>query len=136
MIRKTAQDIVNEANALVEEAEAEAEDLAKQYTLEELMVMGEKVYMKACVACHQANGAGMAAANFPSLIGSPIIKGDVAAHIDIVVNGSKKNPVMAAFKGQLTKTDIAAVVTYERNAWGNDSGDVVQPADVDAASAN
>lgn len=134
--KKTAQDIVNEANALVEEVEAEAEDLAKQYTMDKLMAMGEQVYMKACVACHQANGAGMAAANFPSLIGSPIIKGDVAAHIDIVVNGSKKNPVMAAFKGQLTKTDIAAVVTYERNAWGNDSGDVVQPADVDAASAN
>jgi cytochrome c oxidase subunit 2 len=52
----------------------------------------------------------------------------------MVLNGSKKNPAMAAFGGQLTKTQIAAVVTYERNAWGNNTGDLVQPADV-AASA-
>jgi len=110
------------------------EDLTKQYTLDEMMAKGEQVYMSACVACHQPTGAGMPPA-FPSLIGSPLIKGDVSAHIDIVYNGSKKNPAMAAFSGQLSKTDIAAVVTYERNAWGNNSGDIVQPADVDAVSA-
>ncbi len=115
------------------EPAAEPEDLSKVYTKEELMVKGEAVYMKACVACHQATGMGLPPA-FPSLIGSPIIKGDVSAHIDIVYNGSKKNPSMQAFSGQLTKTEIAAVVTYERNAWGNDSGDLVQPADVDAHS--
>ncbi|MFD2167311.1 cytochrome c oxidase subunit II [Thalassotalea euphylliae] len=111
---------------------AATEDVSKVYTMDELMAKGEQVYMTACVACHQASGAGMPPA-FPSLIGSPIIKGDVAAHIDMVVNGSKKNPAMAAFKGQLSATDIAAVVTYERNAWGNSSGDIVQPADVAAA---
>ena len=62
-------------------------------------------------------------------------KGDIAIHIDMVLNGSKKNPAMAAFSSQLTKTEIAAVVTYERNAWGNNTGDLVQPAAVDAASA-
>ena len=98
------------------------------------MAKGEQVYMKACVACHQPTGAGMPPA-FPSLIGSPIITGDITAHIDMVYNGSKKNPAMAAFSGQLSKTDIAAVVTFERNAWGNNSGDIVQPADVDAVSA-
>ncbi|NMP33038.1 cytochrome c oxidase subunit II [Thalassotalea sp. M1531] len=110
------------------------EDLTKVYTLDELMTKGEEVYMKACVACHQPTGAGMPPA-FPSLIGSPIIAGDVSGHIDMVYNGSKKNPAMQAFSGQLTKSEIAAVVTYERNAWGNNSGDVVQPADVDAVSA-
>lgn len=115
-------------------AEEPYEDLTKAYTLAELMAKGEKVYNTTCAACHQPTGAGIPPA-FPSLIGSPIITGDVSAHIDIVLNGSKKNPAMAAFKASLTKTDIAAVITFERNAWGNDTGDVVQPADIDAASA-
>jgi cytochrome c oxidase subunit 2 len=72
---------------------------------------------------------------FPALKGSVIATGDVAVHLDMVLNGSKKNPAMAAFAGQLTKTQIAAVVTYERNAWGNNTGDLVQPAAVVAASA-
>ena len=109
------------------------EDLAKVYSQDELMTMGEKVYMTACAACHQASGEGMAPV-FPGLKGSAIATGDVAVHLDMVLNGSKKNPAMAAFAGQLTKTQIAAVVTYERNAWGNNTGDLVQPADV-AASA-
>ncbi|MCO4798489.1 MAG: cytochrome c oxidase subunit II [Colwelliaceae bacterium] len=127
----------NKAAAVVEKAkdviEAPAEDLSKVYTLEELMAKGEVVYNTACVACHQTTGAGLPPA-FPSLIKSPITTGDVSAHIDMVVNGSKKNPSMAAFGSQLSKTDIAAVVTFERNAWGNNTGDVVQPADI-AASA-
>ena len=120
-------DLVKEAVA------APVEDLTKQYSLDELMAKGEIVYNTTCVACHQATGAGLPPA-FPSLIGSPITTGDVNAHIDIVVNGSKKNPSMAAFGSQLSKTDIAAVITFERNAWGNNTGDVVQPADI-AASA-
>ena len=130
------------ANTAIEEVEDTAtqvaeeviEDLSKVYTSDELMTMGEEVYNTACVACHQVNGLGVPPA-FPALKGSPMVTGDVNAHIDMVVNGSKKNPAMAAFSGQLTKTQIAAVVTYERNAWGNDTGDLVQPADVDAASA-
>ncbi|MGB1261803.1 MAG: cytochrome c oxidase subunit II [Cognaticolwellia sp.] len=109
------------------------EDLAKLYSKDELMTMGEEVYITACAACHQASGEGMAPV-FPGLKGSAIVTGDVDVHIDMVLNGSKKNPAMAAFAGQLTKTQIAAVVTYERNAWGNNTGDLVQPADV-AASA-
>jgi cytochrome c oxidase subunit 2 len=113
---------------------APVEDLSKTYSKDELMTMGEKVYMTACVACHQASGEGMAPV-FPALKGSAMATGDITAHIDMVVNGSKKNPAMAAFGSQLTKTQIAAVVTYERNAWGNNTGDLVQPAAVDAASA-
>ena len=115
-------------------SKAPAEDLTKVYSEAELMVMGEEVYMKACVACHQPTGLGLPPA-FPALKDSAIAKGDIAVHIDMVVNGSKKNPAMAAFGSQLTKTEIAAVVTYERNAWGNNTGDLVQPAAVDAASA-
>ncbi|WP_354668293.1 cytochrome c oxidase subunit II [Colwellia sp. E2M01] len=110
------------------------EDLTKEYSLDELMTMGEQVYMKTCVACHQPSGGGIPPA-FPALKGGVITTGDVNAHIDIVLHGSKKNPAMAAFSGQLTKTEIAAVITFERNAWGNDTGDLVQPAAVDAASA-
>lgn len=111
-----------------------AEDLSIEYTQEELMEMGEEVYLASCAACHQATGSGLPPA-FPALKDSPIALGDVAVHIDMVLNGSKKNPTMAAFASQLTKTQIAAVVTYERNAWGNNTGDLVQPAAVDAASA-
>ena len=111
-----------------------AEDLTKDYTLAELMTTGEAVYAKACAACHQPTGLGIPPA-FPALKNSPIATGNIDIHIDIVVNGSKKNPAMAAFSSQLTKTEIAAVVTYERNAWGNNTGDLVQPAAIDAASA-
>jgi len=124
---------VEEAMETIAEA-APVEDLAKVYSQDELMTMGEEVYMKACVACHQPTGAGLPPA-FPALKGSTIAMGDITVHIDMVLNGSKKNPAMAAFASQLTKTEIAAVVTYERNAWGNNTGDLVQPAAVDAASA-
>lgn len=132
----------NDAKPITETAPTEAavevpateEDLTKVYTLDELMTQGKQVYDTSCAACHQINGKGVPPA-FPALDGGPIVTGDVAKHIDMVVNGSKKNPAMAAFYPMLTKSQIAAVITYERNAWGNKTGDIVQPADVDAASA-
>ena len=136
----TAQDATASVATTAEETvetiteEKPVEDLTKVYSHDELMTMGEKVYMTACVACHQPTGAGLPPA-FPALKGSLIATGDIAVHIDMVLNGSKKNAAMAAFASQLTKTEIAAVVTYERNAWGNNTGDLVQPAAVDAASA-
>jgi len=137
-VENTAQDATAVDNTVADSAVAveavPAEDLTKVYSQDQLMAMGEKVYMKACVACHQPTGAGMPPA-FPALKGSAIATGDIAIHLDMVINGSKKNPAMAAFASQLTKTEIAAVVTYERNAWGNNTGDLVQPAAVDAASA-
>ncbi|ACA84479.1 cytochrome c oxidase subunit II [Shewanella woodyi] len=112
-------------------AEAQAA-LSKTLSMDELMTQGEQVYMANCAACHQPNGAGLPGV-FPSLIGSPLIKGAVAGHVDIVLNG-KTGTAMQAFAKQLTATEIAAVVTYERNAWGNDSGDTVQAADISSAS--
>ena len=104
----------------------------KTYTLDELKSEGEKVYGRSCVACHQANGQGVPGA-FPALAHGPITTGPIAGHIDIVVNGSKKNPAMAAWKGQLSDMELAAVITYERNAFGNTMGDMVQPKEIAAA---
>ena len=110
---------------------ATADEGAKTYSLAELMSRGEKVYAANCVACHQANGKGLPPA-FPALEGSKLAKGPKAAHIAIVLHG-KPNTAMAAYGGQLGDGDIAAVVTYERNAWGNNTGDLVQPAEIRAA---
>jgi len=108
-----------------------AADANKTFTLDELKAQGEKVYTKSCIACHQANGQGMPPA-FPSLVGGKISTGPLAGHLDIVVNGSKKNPVMVAWKSQLSDLEIASVITYERNSFGNKTGDMVQPKDVAA----
>ncbi|WP_350432334.1 cytochrome c oxidase subunit II [Shewanella sp. H8] len=97
-------------------------------TLEQLMTEGEQVYATTCAACHQATGAGLPGA-FPSLIGSPVVSGPVSGHIDIVMHG-KPGTAMQAFSSQLSPRKMAAVITYERNAWGNNSGEAVQPADV------
>ena len=111
-------------------AEAPAAEAAPaELSMDDLMAKGEKVYNTYCGACHQKSGEGMPPA-FPSLVNSPVVKGDVAGHIDIVLNG--KN-AMTPFSGTLNDEQIAAVVTYERNAWGNNTGDVVQPAQISAA---
>ncbi len=109
---------------------AAAEDPNKVWELAELKARGEQVYNANCAACHQANGQGVPPA-FPALAGSKIATGPVAGHLDIVLNG-KAGTAMASFK-QLSDTEIAAVLTFERNSWGNATGDVVQPADVRAA---
>ncbi|NOZ11676.1 MAG: cytochrome c oxidase subunit II [Gammaproteobacteria bacterium] len=99
----------------------------KTWSKDELMQKGKKVYAQ-CAACHGATGKGVPGV-FPPMEGSKIVAGPVAEHLNIVMNG-KPNTAMAAYAAQLNDIDIAAVVTYERNAFGNDTGDVVQPADV------
>jgi len=98
-----------------------------EMNMEELMQLGEKVYAQ-CSACHGANGEGLPGA-FPAIAGSPVAMGPVSAHIDVVVNG-KAGTAMQAFKNQLNDADLAGVITYQRNAFGNDTGDMVQAADV------
>lgn len=98
----------------------------------QLMSMGKKEYEKFCSACHRPDGQGMPPA-FPALKNSPVATtGSIQDHIKLVLDG-KPGTAMQAFGNQLNTTQIAAIVTYERNAWGNDTGDVVQPADVKAA---
>jgi cytochrome c oxidase subunit 2 len=113
--------------AAAAEAAASAE---KTWTKADLMSHGEKIYTTSCAACHQANGEGLPPV-FPGLKGSAIATGDIAAHIDIVVHG-KAGTAMAAYGPQMNDADLAAVITYERNAWGNDTGDVVQPSNIKA----
>lgn len=110
---------------------AAAADSDREFSRDELMARGEKVFTANCAACHQANGEGVPGA-FPALKGGVIATGPVPGHLDIVLHG-KSGTAMAAFGSQLNDADLAAVITYERNAWGNDTGDVVQPADVKAA---
>ncbi len=109
---------------------AQTDDPNKVWTLDDLKARGAKVYEGNCVACHQATGKGLPPA-FPPLDGSKIVKGSKEGHIDMVLNG-KPNTAMAAFGKQLSDTEIAAVVTYERNSWSNRTGTVVQPADIRA----
>lgn len=110
---------------------AAADDPNKVWNLEDLKAKGQQVYAANCQACHQANGMGVPG-TFPALSGSKIATGPKAAHIDITLNG-KAGTSMQAFGTQLSDTEIAAVVTYERNAWENKTGEVIQPAEIKAA---
>ncbi|MAH28615.1 cytochrome c oxidase subunit II [Pseudoalteromonas sp. S2721] len=122
------------ADAKQEKANAAAADAAlldQTLPKEELMTLGEQVYMASCAACHQPTGMGLPGV-FPALKGSPIVLGDVKDHIDIVLHG-KPGTAMQAFDKQLSIKQLAAVITYKRNAWGNDTGDVIQPSQIQAA---
>jgi cytochrome c oxidase subunit 2 len=112
-------------------AAAAAEAATQTWTLDDLVAKGESVYTTSCAACHQPNGQGVPGV-FPAIAGSAIATGDVAGHTDIVMNG-KAGTAMQAFGAQLNDVDLAAVITYQRNAFGNDTGDMVQPSDIAAA---
>jgi cytochrome c oxidase subunit 2 len=99
----------------------------KDYSKDELMADGEVSYNKVCASCHQMNGAGIPGA-FPGLLKDSMAVGDVNEHIDIVLQG-KAGTAMASF-ANLNDYEIASIITYERNAWGNDTGDLVQPATI------
>lgn len=110
-------------------AAAEVKALSsKEWTREELVERGEKVYQTNCAACHQPGGTGLPPM-FPALKGSAIATGPKEGHMDRVVNG-KPGTAMAAFGKQLSAVDLAAVITYERNAFGNAVGDMVSPQDI------
>lgn len=111
-------------------ADAAAASVDREWSTDELMAKGEQVYNTNCAACHQANGQGLAPA-FPAIAGSPIATGAADAHIDLVLNG-KAGTAMAAFRDVLNDADLAAVLTYQRNSWGNAAGPI-QPAAVKAA---
>ncbi|HEX3632619.1 MAG TPA: cytochrome c oxidase subunit II [Casimicrobiaceae bacterium] len=114
-----------------------AGDVNKTWDIKDLTAQGEKVYTANCVACHQATGKGLPPA-FPALDGSKVATGPKLAHISTVLNGvtrDGKPTAMVAWKGTLSDIDIASVVTYERNSWGNHTGEAIQPAEVASARA-
>ncbi|MCV6622384.1 MAG: cytochrome c oxidase subunit II [Cellvibrionaceae bacterium] len=112
------------------EMAAKLKAMANQtFSFDELYSKGEQVYNTVCAACHQANGEGIPP-TFPAIKGSPVATGPLAGHMDMVINGSRTNPAMAAFGDQLSEVDLAAVVTFQRNAFGNNMGDTIQPIDV------
>ena len=113
-----------------EQKPSETQDSAqveKQWSKEELLARGNDVYAN-CMACHGMDGKGIPGA-FPAIAGSTVATGPVDAHLRLVLHG-KSGTAMQAFKDQLSDIEIAAVVTYQRNALGNNTGDTVQPADV------
>jgi cytochrome c oxidase subunit 2 len=98
-----------------------------------LIAEGKIVYTKNCAVCHRENGKGMPPA-YPALKDGKITTGELKQHMAVVLEG-KKGTAMAAFGKLLNNDDIAAVITYERNAWGNNTGDVVMPETVKLARA-
>ncbi|MFY9315124.1 MAG: cytochrome c oxidase subunit II [Burkholderiales bacterium] len=113
---------------------AAADDPNKAWSMDELKKRGEQVYAKACVVCHQANGKGTPPA-FPPLDGSTVVTGPKDAQIQTLLKGVVKDgkpTAMAAFGPQLNDVELAAVITYTRNNWGNKTGEAVQPAEVKA----
>lgn len=106
---------------------------AKAMTRDELMKQGEQVFLGTCAACHKPDGTGSPPV-FPALKGSKTVTGPVAGHINTVMNG-RPGTAMQAFKDQFNDVDIASVITYERNSFGNNMGDMVQPGDIAAARA-
>ncbi len=112
------------------EAAAKADDPSRVWGLPELKARGEKVYAANCAACHQASGKG--AGPIKALDGSAIVvDADHAKQVQILLNGAA-NGAMPSWKA-LSDTDLAAVATYTKNNWSNQTGKIVQPADVQTA---
>lgn len=109
-------------------ANAEVQEQDRLWSLDELMAHGADVYATQCATCHQQNGQGLAPA-FPALAGSSVATGPVSEHIRVVLEG-RNGTAMRGFSDMLSPQDIAAALTYTRNAWGNETGDVVQPSTI------
>jgi cytochrome c oxidase subunit 2 len=111
------------------QASLSAASATEKFTYAQLMKLGEAAYNKYCSPCHQVTGLGIPPL-YPAMKGDSVAVGKpIARHIDTVLNGVA-GTAMQAFGPQLTDVELASIITYERNAWGNNTGDMVQPADV------
>ena len=123
----SAQDYSQWVQAEMKKVEAKRDDPSRVWALDDLVKRGEKVYAANCAACHQANGKG--AGSIKALDGSAIVKdANHALQIQTVLHGAA-NGAMPSWK-QLSDTDLAAVISYTKNAWSNKTGQLVQPAEV------
>jgi mono/diheme cytochrome c family protein len=109
---------------------------------EKTMKIGAAIYADECAGCHAANGKG-AAGLFPSLNGTPVVQQtDPASLLHVVLRGARSaatdgaptGAAMPQFAWVLNDDEVAAVLTYIRNAWGN-SAPPVSAADVGKARA-
>jgi cytochrome c oxidase subunit 2 len=107
-------------------AAADAALATQELSVDDLMARGADIYNASCLACHGANGEGGLG---NAIAGSAIAMGGVDSHLNVIVNGVA-GTAMQAFGAQLSDVDVAAVTTYQRNAFGNNTGDVVQASDV------
>ena len=107
-------------------AAADAALATQELSVDDLMARGADIYNASCLACHGAKGEGGLG---NAIAGSAIAMGGVDSHLNVVVNGVA-GTAMQAFGAQLSDVDVAAVTTYQRNAFGNNTGDVVQASDV------
>ncbi len=101
-------------------------DAIRQWSQAELMATGERVYAANCMSCHQKEGQGIPGM-FPAIAGSDIVNGDMDMHVHTVLNGVPDSP-MQGFGSSLSDVDLAAVITYQRSAFGNQAGDILQPS--------
>ena len=126
---------------------------AATWTKAQLLSHGKTVFVNNCAVCHQVTGLGIPG-TFPPLSAGRtfsaapamlqqlrtrgfltssghVVMGPVKNHLRIVLGGIPGTP-MPSFSGQLSNADIASVVTYERNSFGNHTGDIIQPSEVAA----
>lgn len=102
-----------------------------KWTMDYVMHEGRNLYLRYCAACHQEDGTGNPPL-FPALTDSSIVVGDpVSRHIDLVLQGIPGS-AMQAFAEQLSNEEIAAIITYERNAWDHNTGDLISPEQAQA----
>ena len=116
---------------IAEQQEAMAQvdgDSNKQWSKQELVASGEQIYQANCMSCHQAEGQGIPGM-FPAIAGSDVATGSIDKHIDTVMNGID-GTMMSQFSNVLSDAEIAAVITYQRNAFGNATGDTLQPVHI------
>ena len=101
------------------------------WTMEGALQRGEVLYGRFCSACHKRDGTGLPP-TFPSLATSSVAVGHpIERHINLVLQGVPGS-AMQGFAPQLDDEELAAIITYERNAWGHNTGDLVTPAQIQA----
>jgi len=128
---KSKEDYAKWAGEQKQKASAAADDPNKVWDVKELVAHGQQVFNANCAACHQPGGTGNAAIGAPALVGDKVVMGPRKAQIDVVLHG-QNNGKMPAWS-QLSDVDIASVISYTRNSWGNQATEnVVQPAEVKA----
>jgi cytochrome c oxidase subunit II len=111
---------------------AAADDPNKTWSLNDLVARGHTVFDSNCAACHQTTGAGNPALGAPALVSDKVVLGPKEHQIDVVLNG-QNNGKMPPWK-HLSDVDVAAVISYTRNSWGNKADqNAVQPAEVKTA---